>query len=265
MDNITLAGFNLYHLFYYFTIYSFLGWSLETVYVIYNEKHFVNKGFINGPFCPIYGFGTAILIVLLEPVKNNLIALFLGSILLTSALEYLTGFILEKLFHSTWWDYSDQPYNLQGRICVKFSIYWGLLSLIILKVLQPIIHKLVLIIPAPIGIPAAYLLFLYFAVDFTISVISIVGLNSRLKQLYTISNDIRSKLDYLKESTIEKAEVIEHRLHELRSRYELLLHKEDTSHSRLIKAFPRLKSIHFDSILKDIRDNMELEKFLKRK
>ena len=107
----------LYRLLWIFFIYAFLGWCTEVSYAALVTGTFVNRGFLNGPVCPIYGFGVVIVLTCLTPLAGSLPLLFLGSVVLTSALEWLTGFALEKLFHQRWWDYSDEPFNLSGYIC----------------------------------------------------------------------------------------------------------------------------------------------------
>ena len=99
----------MYHLLWIFFIYAFLGWCTEVSYAALKTGRFVNRGFLNGPVCPVYGFGVVIVLWVLEPLRGNLLLLFLGSVALTSLLEWLTGFVLERLFHQRWWDYSQEP------------------------------------------------------------------------------------------------------------------------------------------------------------
>lgn len=113
---------NFYELVWIFIIYAFIGWCTEVSYAALDRGIFVNRGFLNGPYCPIYGCGVVIVVAALTPLKDNLLILFAGSFLLTSILEYITGFILEKVFHNKWWDYSNKPFNLHGYVCLKFSI-----------------------------------------------------------------------------------------------------------------------------------------------
>ncbi|HVI41432.1 MAG TPA: putative ABC transporter permease, partial [Anaerovoracaceae bacterium] len=114
----------------YFIIYAFLGWCTEVVYAAAKTGQFVNRGFLNGPYCPIYGFGVLFVIYLLHPVIDNLLYIFLGSVLITSAIELAGGYILEEIFHQKWWDYSDMPLNIGGYICLFFSLMWGLACLV---------------------------------------------------------------------------------------------------------------------------------------
>ena len=101
-----------------FFAFSFLGWCAEVVFAALRERRFVNRGFLNGPFCPIYGFGVVLMDFLLRPFGGNLAVLLVGSMLVGSGLEWVVGFLLEKVFHQKWWDYSDQPHNLNGYVCL---------------------------------------------------------------------------------------------------------------------------------------------------
>ncbi|MBU5455114.1 putative ABC transporter permease, partial [Caproiciproducens sp. MSJ-32] len=156
--------FHLYDLILLFFIYSFLGWCLEVSYAAIKTGKFVNRGFLYGTVCPIYGLGALIVIISLNPIKNNILLLFLASILLTSFLEFLAGFLLEKIFQNKWWDYSDLPYNLKGYICLKFSIYWGIACIFIIKFIQPFIYTLINAIPIILGKIIIMLLILFIIV-----------------------------------------------------------------------------------------------------
>lgn len=101
----------------YFFIYSFLGWTVESIGCSIASKRTINRGFLNGPICPVYGFGAVIVISLLGRF-NNVVIVFLLGMILTTILEYFTGFILETLFHAKWWDYSDRKFNIKGRVCL---------------------------------------------------------------------------------------------------------------------------------------------------
>ena len=134
----------------YFFIYSFCGWLMETVLCSFQEKHFVNRGFLNGPICPIYGCGILLILTFLLPVRNDIsrleIALpviFFAGAMLASAVEYFTSWLMEKLFHARWWDYSQYKHNLNGRICLPISLAWGGLATTFVYLIQPQFEKLV--------------------------------------------------------------------------------------------------------------------------
>lgn len=124
-------------LFILFAAYSFVGWAWESALFTVQEKKFVNRGFLNGPLCPIYGVGGLLLIWALEGRTNSLPVLFVAAIALTTALEYLTAILLEKLFNDKWWDYSMFPLNLKGRISLISSLVFGVMSVLLIKYLHP--------------------------------------------------------------------------------------------------------------------------------
>ena len=134
---------SFYEVAWIFVIYAFLGWCTEVAYAALDTGKFVNRGFLNGPVCPVYGCGVLVVIVVLTPLKENFLILFAGSFLLTSIIEFITGFLLEKLFHNQWWDYSNEHFNICGYVCLKFSILWGIACTLIMDVIHPSIYKVI--------------------------------------------------------------------------------------------------------------------------
>ena len=112
--NTMVCGFSLYQILAFFLIYSCLGWCLEVIYAAVSTGQLVNRGFLNGPVCPIYGFGMIIVLFTLSPLADNLLLLYLGGVILPSVLELVGGWALYKLYHTRWWDYSDRKWNLDG-------------------------------------------------------------------------------------------------------------------------------------------------------
>jgi uncharacterized membrane protein len=235
MQTVNLFGYTLYNLFAFFIVYAFLGWCLEVAYAAVNSGKFVNRGFLNGPVCPIYGFGVVLVIVCLTPLAENLPALFIGSVLLTSLLEYLTGLILEKVFANKWWDYSACPFNLKGYICLKFSLAWGIACLFVLKIIHPFIYKAIDLIPLLLGHLLIISLSLIFIIDFVTTAASILKFNKRLSQIEEISLSLRQHSDVLGSNISEDVLV-------LKAKYEELVTKKHYIHSRLLEAFPNMKS-----------------------
>lgn len=121
----------------YFFIYSFLGWICESIYCSCLQKKLVNRGFLNGPICPVYGVGALIVITGLWSYRDNIVAVFVLGFILTSVLEYITATVLEKLFHAKWWDYSNYKFNIHGKVCLLNSTMFGFLSLFVIEVLHP--------------------------------------------------------------------------------------------------------------------------------
>jgi len=167
----------------FFTIYSFLGWLIETVFASANAKKLINRGFLTGFFCPIYGFAAVLIIktisminITFESYFVSLIAKSVFAIVLVTLLELVTGFFLEKFFNCKWWDYSDNRANFKGYICFKYSILWGLFSLVLVNIVHPAISWIVLSIPKSMNIYMVIFFILYFLTDTTKSVIDALDL-----------------------------------------------------------------------------------------
>lgn len=246
-------------------IYAFFGWCTEVIYAAVNTGKFVNRGFLNGPVCPIYGFGMLLVLVVLGPVRDNLLLLFFGGMLLTSFLEFLTGFILEKLFHQKWWDYSNTPFNLCGYICLKFSILWGAAVVLVVNAVERPIEFLLKNIPEKLGVVLLAVLLTAFLADFILTLIAMLKLPKRLRAmaeieagLKKISDEIGEKLyiaadrvmtqdEVLKENLAEKRSQLdekrtafEKKRAELEERYKRLTQSTSLQHRRILKAFPKL-------------------------
>lgn len=192
----------------YFFIYAFLGWCTEVVYAALTVGKFINRGFLNGPLCPIYGFGVIAVVNLLIPVEDNLLLLFVGSIFITSMIELLTGFILEKMFHHKWWDYSDRPFNIGGYICPLFSLMWGIACLIVVDKIHPMISELVHLIPNTAAIVALVIMSIIFIIDLIATVNTIFKLNKKLERIEELSAMIRKSSDEIGESLATGAMVL---------------------------------------------------------
>lgn len=161
----------LYTLVYYFVIYSFLGWALETIFIYFDQGYMSKRGFVFGPFCIIYGFSMLTLIILLDCIKHRVVIYFLCSICLISILEFITGFAMERTYNNRWWDYSNVPFNLNGYICLSISVIWGFLALLVIKYIHPRIEKIVNIIPNDYSLKVSYIIFIFFIIDIVISIL----------------------------------------------------------------------------------------------
>ena len=179
--------YTIYELLCFFVIYSVLGWCLEVCFCTINTGQFVNRGFLNGPVCPIYGFGMVIVLVALTPLAHSLPVLFVGGALLTSALELAAGWILKKVFHTSWWDYSDVPFNLGGYICLKFSLAWGVAVVAVMKGVQPAVAALVRAVPRTLGIVLLCAAGAAFACDLAVTVAGILKLNRDLGHIAEVA------------------------------------------------------------------------------
>lgn len=124
-----------------FMIYSFIGWCIEVIGKLFQYKRFINRGFLIGPYLPIYGWGGLLITILLQKYVNDVITLFILAMFICSVLEYLTSYFMEKIFYARWWDYSTKKFNLNGRICLDTMIPFGLLGLFMIKIVNPVIFK----------------------------------------------------------------------------------------------------------------------------
>lgn len=127
----------------YFFIYSFLGWIIETIYAMFVHGYFVKRGFLFGPICPIYGFGAAILIMSTKKLYGKPFKKFLIATIAFTVFEYFVSLILEMLFGLRWWDYTNDFLNIQGRVSLLYSIFWGLIGLFLLEKLHPFVEDLI--------------------------------------------------------------------------------------------------------------------------
>lgn len=216
---------NFYELVWIFIVYAFLGWCTEVSYAALDTGKFVNRGFLNGPYCPIYGCGVVVVVTILTPLKDNLLILFVGSFLLTSLLEFVTGFILEKVFHNKWWDYSDKPFNIKGYVCLKFSIYWGLACTFIMDVLHPIIYKGITAIPRLLGFILLLVFMGVFVVDFCITVSTILKFNRRLKAMDEMAAAIHRLSDEIGVNIYENVTGVIEKSEEFQENYAELIEK----------------------------------------
>lgn len=156
---------------------------METISASIIQRKFINRGFLTGSFCPIYGFGAILIIqssewvnIIFENYFTSLIISILFSVILVTVLEYITGFALEKVFNCKWWDYSNNTANIQGYICLKYSFLWGLLAFILVQVVHPIIYILVFSVPVSTKDYIAMFIFLYFLADTVKSVFEAMDL-----------------------------------------------------------------------------------------
>lgn len=183
-----------------FFIYGFLGWCTEVAFAAFKEHHFVNRGFLNGPICPIYGFGVSTVILFLAPFQDNLLLLYVISTIVVTALEWLTGFLLEKLFHSRWWDYSNMPLNLNGYVCLLFSLIWGVACVFIVKLFHPLIAAGVRLLPHSAGMFLIAVLGISLLIDTYVTASGIFKMNKRLEHMEQIAEELHAISDRLGEN-----------------------------------------------------------------
>ena len=190
---------NLVEVITYFIIYSFLGWIMESVFRSICEKKLINTGFLRGPFCPIYGFGATIMFLFLGQFENRLILLFGIAIIVLTAWEYLVGVILETLFHTKYWDYSNHKFNFQGRICLTNSICWGILGVLFVRYIHPFVQGIIAKIDVSLLNYVVAILFMVFLVDMVTTIIHVKNIKTTLDK--SIKKGKRGKNHYGRKCT----------------------------------------------------------------
>lgn len=175
----------------FFYIYCFCGWIWECCYVSVKERKWVNRGFLHGPFLPIYGSGAVCVLIMTIPVKDSLPAVFFMGMLGATVLEYCTGSVMEKLFGVRYWDYSHVPLNLHGHICLIASLGWGIFSVVMIRAAHAPVERLVLSVPSELQETIAILISVIFTVDFTKSFQEAMDLKELIVRLTESNEEIR--------------------------------------------------------------------------
>ena len=179
--NTMVCGFSLYQILAFFLIYSCLGWCLEVIYAAVSTGQLVNRGFLNGPVCPIYGFGMIIVLFTLSP------------------LELVGGWALYKLYHTRWWDYSDFPFNIGGYICLEFSLLWGVGTIVVMKAVHPVIAGFVEMVPQMVGFVLMCILYACYAADVVVTAFAASDLARELDALEKVADSMHAVSDAMTE------------------------------------------------------------------
>lgn len=169
----------LFRYFLMFLMFSFTGWLIEVIYVYKDQKILVNRGFLFGPYCPIYGFGFILISIFLNKYYNYPTVVFMESLFICLILEYITSYILEMLFNEKWWDYTNRKYNINGRVCLETLIPFGVFSLLTLYVFKPLFLSIICLLDNNIIIVMSCLLFIMYVVDS----ISTIYIKNKLKKI----------------------------------------------------------------------------------
>ena len=143
MEVIDMNIYIFLEYFIMFLMYSIVGWGIEVILTLINEKKFVDRGFLLGPYCPIYGYGMLLIVFLLKDYTENALVLFILSMVICLLLEYMVSYFMELLFKARWWDYSDKKYNINGRICLEYGFLFGIGGTLIMYVVHPFILSVI--------------------------------------------------------------------------------------------------------------------------
>ena len=268
---------------YWFFLYGCIGWCVEVVYAAVKEHKLVNRGFLCGPICPIYGFGMVGLVysVQLIPLPDSgsmsAVSIFFIGMVLTTAIELVGGWVLYKLYHIRWWDYSKMKYNLGGYICPQFSLLWGLGSVLMIKVVHPLLARGSNPMPFRVMLILDIVLLILFVVDVIVSTAAAIGLNKYLSEIDELRARLRVTSDKLttvlgtgamtadtvldeqklqlalaklegRENAAELRAEATARVAELREKL-AAVDRHPLSTRRLLRAFPDMKSLNYAETL----------------
>ena len=230
----------IYYYFLLFLIYSFIGWLIEVIGKLIEKHKFINRGFLIGPICPIYGHGCILMILTLSRYKDNPLTLFICAIFICSLLEYFTSYFMEKIFKARWWDYSTKRFNLNGRICAETMIPFGILGTLVICVINPIFEYLLNLFNFETIKITAIVLFIIYIIDYTISLIIMFGFKGTLK-------------------TVEKDGT-----EEITKKVKKILINKNVLYKRLVEAFPNFMNPKERLLLIKARVEKELKKYMKK-
>ena len=257
-----------YQILWTFFIYSFVGWCCEVAFAACKTGQFVNRGFLFGPLCPIYGFGVVAALLLIEPIREHWLQAYLVAVLVPTVIEYFVGWAAMKLLHTRLWDYSRMPLNVGGHVCLLFSLVWGVGCLAVVYLVQPLVLKLLAPLPVPVGWVLLALFGATALADLILTAIEAAKIPKRLQALEEMERGLRRISDGigagLSGRTLElwekgqekfstqkwdellgtlgsrKQEFLAQR-DEMLEKYHAFLEKPSRGYARLLKAFPHLQ------------------------
>lgn len=172
-----VAIYTFFEYFLAFMVYSFIGWSIEVILTLIEKKKFVDRGFLIGPYCPIYGYGMLLIVFLLRNYTDNPLVLFILAMVICMVLEYLTSYFMELIFKARWWDYSDKKYNINGRVCLEYAIFFGIGGCIVMYLVHPFVMNIVSKLSGLSLLVVGITLLVIYIVDTAISLSTIFKVN----------------------------------------------------------------------------------------
>ncbi|AEG59124.1 putative ABC transporter permease [Desulforamulus ruminis] len=236
-----------------FFTYSFMGWVYESLVCSVDEKKLVNRRFLNGPICPVYGFGALVCILFLYQRIENVFVLFLAGIFLTCTVEYITAVLLEKLFHARWWDYSTYRFNLHGHVSLLGAIVFGTLSVLLILYIHPPVATLIAQLSDRMQVVLSLILLSLVLLDLYVTVRHLLRLNNRLKDIQTAINFFLSqytkRVGELKGAVLDKFEESEFYNDQIRT----LFHLDRIQNTRIIRAFPNMRSFKYNDAFQKLK------------
>ncbi len=260
-----MFAYSLLQILAFFYLYCLFGWCFETTYVSINSKKFVNRGFMRGPWIPIYGFGAFVMLIITKPVENSYILVFLFGMLGATVLELVTGILMESIFKVRYWDYSDEKFNYKGHISLFTSIAWGALSVFLISFFQKIAERLVLSLSENTLKTVIYCISILFIVDVTLSIKAALDIADLLRVMVQSKEDAKNELArmhkrmdvYVAVAGDVKEGIMEEFERRIRMRGEQIrIHKygiQDFYKRSMIKGNPKMRSRKFSGTIEEIR------------
>lgn len=267
----------------FFFIYCFLGWCWESAYVSARKRQWVNRGFLKGPFLPIYGSGALAVLVATLPVRGYPVLVYVFGLIGATLLELVTGIGMESLFHVRYWDYSNQKFNYKGHICLSSSVAWGFFSLAMIYGFHKPIEKMVFGFPYRFTNALSFILTAAVAADFAVSFKTAMELRDILDGMERIKDEMKKlqrraeiietfladSAEKRKEETVEELRQIREKQHMYKERLKAEI-RRNVSVERLLKRNPTATSNKYGIVLKEYRDQLlrgikeEIEERIKR-
>lgn len=195
-----------------FFFFSAVGWTVECTYRSLGERRIINSGFLYGPVCPIYGVGCMVIDTLLvpiaSPIEKRIIPVLLLGMVLSDIVEYATSYIMEKLFNTRWWDYSNNFLNLHGRICFKHTMYWAIFTFVYVYIIAPLYDFMLTFIPTQVRTVAVFVILAIFAVDLILTVKAAADINKLMTKLGTLKDSLKEKGELIRNTAGETYETL---------------------------------------------------------
>lgn len=258
-------------LFLVFIMYSMIGWVCECIYVgVFIEHKFINRGFLKGPICPVYGCGGLAVVMLPQEIRDSWIPLFICTMLMCSVIEYVTAWYLERTFHMKWWDYSNYKFNIKGRVCLLNSVLFGFMGLFVMHFVQPLIEFFISSLNVIQTAILANAIGVVFIIDAVTTVQRLVDFKTVMEKMEALNEQLREKFEnetwYRAVTLAEKLEAAKAKLIEEEENYserlmqhidEVLQHQK--KQQELLKVFPRATSTKYREAVSILREKIKKE------
>lgn len=246
--------YNMSQWLFFFYFYSFLGWCFESAWVSYRSRKFINRGFMRGPFLPLYGSGATMMLVVSMPFRDNVLLTYFAGCVGATALEYVTGVIMETLFKVRYWDYSDRKFNFQGRICLRSTIVWGFFTIIMTGIGHQPVEKLVFMIPQRLLGYVTFLLTVYIAADLALSFKAAIDLRNILSKVQRVKEELMRMQKRLDVISAFNSDEKEQRRHEHGSRMDELMESLGQRFSGIKETIRNAPGVYMDNVRDEIAE-----------